>query len=775
MSTARLALRWTHPVRLRRFPAWTVPLTLVGLAYGIVLTLNIVALLTPPRLSLVIVVPPAGPPRVGWVLPGSLLWDKGVREGEQLLALDGRPPSTRDAGDWRGNRLLARTHAHGVVAVDAGAIRQGHDAWPLLALSPWFLLFGALVGPRAARPVIGRTAYALFASAAFALALAPATDGNEPVATVAEWVVVPLFTACLCLFFLSFPTPRGTPRLRAALAAPALVIGVCGVAAARWPALYDITSSVRLAIELVYLAVSIGLLIASFVVAREGDTRRGLTIISVGTLASILPFGALYSAPTLLGVRPLMAAEHAVVALALLPISFAYAILRHNVLHIQLLQRWLVHGLLWTTLLAMYVSAAALLYRLPLSAVPAPARSVGPTAMLAIVVGISFRWLYDRIRRLLDRLIFKDVYDYRVSLQRLSRDLSLASDLDTLGASLPATLRSLMNLDFAVLLVTGSRGNPSVSEANGAHEPTLVPTLIEAAHGVRDTPRVTRIAQLDLSILLVPLHAHDALVGHLCLGPKASGEPFRAEDHALLATLSGHLAAIVRNVQLTSDLRENVRTLDSLNDRLQRAQEEERARIAADLHDEALQTALHLRHHLIADGHNRAATAGHVALSDAVIDQLRAVCATVRPAALDELGLAAALEALALDLGEQTDVPILLDVDPEVGELALHPETELVLYRAAQEALNNGLRHAQPQGIQIVLRRERDTVLLRVADDGPGFIMPARVDGLAAAGHLGLAGLYHRVRRAGGQFSVISHPGRGTIVQVEFMAVGAVG
>ncbi|MCA1599509.1 MAG: hypothetical protein LC769_10960, partial [Chloroflexi bacterium] len=68
-----------------------------------------------------------------------------------------------------------------------------------------------------------------------------------------------------------------------------------------------------------------------------------------------------------------------------------------------------------------------------------------------------FRWLYDRLRRLLDRWIFKDSYDYRSSLQRLSQDLSLAGHLDTLGA----TLRRLMNLDFAVLLVRALSAPPA--------------------------------------------------------------------------------------------------------------------------------------------------------------------------------------------------------------------------------------------------------------------------------------------------------------------------
>lgn len=245
-------------------------------------------------------------------------------------------------------------------------------------------------------------------------------------------------------------------------------------------------------------------------------------------------------------------------------------------------------------------------------------------------------------------------------------------------------------------------------------------------------------------------------------------------DHDLLATLSGHLAAIVRNVQLVADLRAQVdllaeqkATLDTLNERLQRAHEEERARLVADIHDEPLQTAHCLWRQLAADGQGRAATARHVALSRALVNQLHALCTAVRPAALDELGLAAAIEVLALERGAQVGVLIRLDDDAELAGMHLPPGADVVLYRAAQEALNNSLRHAQARTIDIAVRCQEDGVQLRVADDGRGFDVPAHIDDLAAAGHLGLASLLHRIQHAGGQLRVTSAPGQGTVVQVD--------
>ena len=249
-------------------------------------------------------------------------------------------------------------------------------------------------------------------------------------------------------------------------------------------------------------------------------------------------------------------------------------------------------------------------------------------------------------------------------------------------------------------------------------------------------------------VLLMPLHTQDVLVGHLCLGPRVGGEPFRAEDRALLATLSGQVAAIVRNVGLMAELREQVVELDRLNERLERAQEEERALLAADLHDEALQTALHLHRLIAADGRGRATTAQHLAVASEVVRQLRAVCHRVRPAILDELGLSAALDVLARELGARSGIPILLDVDPAVSELPLCRDAELVLYRAAQEAVNNVLRHASASRLEITVRCGPYGVRLDVADDGTGFAVPARLDGPPGTGGAAAAGAA-RGRKAG--------------------------
>ncbi len=749
---------------------------LVGVVYSAIVLLNIAALLGSPRLSVFLSVPMSGQARVAWLLPGSVLWDDGVRAGTPVLALDGRRSSPRDTGRWTGDQLRVRLAAGAPMTITAASIRGNRVTWPLLVLSPWFLLLGTLVLLRAPRADIGRATYALCAVVATALALAPSTISDEPLATAVEFAAVTLFAACFVIFCLTLPVRRGAARLRALVVVPPLVTIALYLTALMLPDLYAVAARLRLAVLLVYLLLGAGLLIYSFTTVRDRAARRGLLIISAGTAASVLPFLTLYLAPTLLHRPALLAPEGAILALALLSLSLTYAILRHHALDVHLLQRWLVYGLLGGGLVVVY-AAVVFAWNLYLGNLPEPKRSLVLSTVLGALAVILFGPLYGRARRGLDRLIFKDRYEYRAALQRISRDLTAMSDVNAVGAALPRSIRRLMNLDFAVLLVCNGQEQESVVGGNaGADDPALLAALVTAAqeNGDGDEPRVVPLGYGYLKVALIPLRTHDALVGHLCLGPKVSGEPYGADDQALLATLSGHLAAIVRNIQLVADLRATIadlhaqrRAVELLNARLERTREEERARLAADLHDEPLQTALDIQRRLAAAHTQFPATVVYGTRLQTLIDQLRALCVRMRPAALDQLGLHAALDLLAMDVGERGDVLVGLSPSTELDGAALSPAAELVLYRVAQEALTNSVRHGRAREVMITLQRHGDTVRLCVADDGVGFTFPANLDDLARRGHLGLAGLHHRVRYSGGRLVVSSTLGRGTTVRVD--------
>ena len=201
--------------------------------------------------------------------------------------------------------------------------------------------------------------------------------------------------------------------------------------------------------------------------------------------------------------------------------------------------------------------------------------------------------------------------------------------------------------------------------------------------------------------------------------------------------------------------------------RLVDAREEERARIAADIHDDSIQlmTAVGMRLGALA----RAASEeervrGARNLEEAVaaaIARLRNLVFELRPRALDEGGLAPALSAYLESMHEQTGIETRLD-----NRLVDEPpaETRVALYRIAQEALVNVRKHSHAAAVAVTLEPQDGGFLVRIEDDGSGYD-PASVDS-KGSGHLGLIAMRERAETAGGRIRIDSLPGSGT--QVEF-------
>ena len=193
------------------------------------------------------------------------------------------------------------------------------------------------------------------------------------------------------------------------------------------------------------------------------------------------------------------------------------------------------------------------------------------------------------------------------------------------------------------------------------------------------------------------------------------------------------------------------------------AQERERARVARDLHDEVNQALTGLLLRLEAAREKAPpGLAGELAeiraLASQAMQELLALARQLRPTALDDLGLEAALAGNVRELTNQGAVEATFEAD---GELAALPENaQLVVYRVAQEALSNAVRHSGAEHVRVSLRRENGTAALSVADDGRGFTFDQATDGL------GIAGMRERALLVGGEFQIESRPGIGTRVRL---------
>ena len=197
------------------------------------------------------------------------------------------------------------------------------------------------------------------------------------------------------------------------------------------------------------------------------------------------------------------------------------------------------------------------------------------------------------------------------------------------------------------------------------------------------------------------------------------------------------------------------------------AQEEERKRIARDLHDEVNQslTALLLRIEAAAQDapqHLKAQLAQVKELADQAMGELLDLARQLRPTALDDHGLVAALRTHVRDFDRRGPARASFWADPRLGELS--PDSQVVVYRVAQEALMNASRHSGAGHIEVSLEPCDSRVRLQVADNGSGFAFAEEGKGL------GLDGMRERALLVGGTLEIDSRPGKGTTVRLEVPA-----
>jgi signal transduction histidine kinase len=215
----------------------------------------------------------------------------------------------------------------------------------------------------------------------------------------------------------------------------------------------------------------------------------------------------------------------------------------------------------------------------------------------------------------------------------------------------------------------------------------------------------------------------------------------------LLIVVLGLIASVATARRL-GHLENNARTLSA---QLLRAQEQERRAIARELHDDVGQ----MLSGLLLEAAN---TARVTELAGRAIDSVRRLALALRPSMLDDLGLVAALEWQAREVGNRSGLHVEVDALETAGEL---PEAQRIcIFRVAQEALRNCSRHAKATRVRVALDRAASRVMLRVEDDGKGF-QPARSKGL------GLLGMEERVAQLGGRLRIDSQPGRGTTVTAD--------
>lgn len=285
--------------------------------------------------------------------------------------------------------------------------------------------------------------------------------------------------------------------------------------------------------------------------------------------------------------------------------------------------------------------------------------------------------------------------------------------------------------------------------------------------GWRDSSSIYRI-------LGVPLLAQGEPFGSLIMASLREDTPFSAQDLNLLAAFARQVTTSIENARLYQVVQEREGRLAELVRQLVNAQEGERQRIARELHDETGQKLTALTMGLAAVDANLGSDDWSGAqrlvhdlrkLGDDAMIELRNIMSDLRPALLDDLGLAPALRSYVQQyVARHPELHMTLNVDRQVQRLA--PQFETVLFRVAQEALTNIVRHAQATHVTVTLAYQPNRVQLIVRDDGTGFDLNTPSQHALGSG-LGLVGMRERVALVGGEFSIESATGQGTQIVVE--------
>jgi signal transduction histidine kinase len=278
------------------------------------------------------------------------------------------------------------------------------------------------------------------------------------------------------------------------------------------------------------------------------------------------------------------------------------------------------------------------------------------------------------------------------------------------------------------------------------------------------------------SIICTPiLDSMGEVLGYFDIRNKQDGDGFTIGDQEMLMALAPAASIAIQNalayqqrLATVAELKVSAVQLQALAANLESAREEERTRIAGELHDQLGQALTAMKFDLAwltdrlakkdIDLADKAKTVTEQ--MDTMIKTVRRISTELRPGMLDDLGLAASIEWQARDFEKHTGIICVVHVPTE--ELSLTRAQSIAVFRILQEALTNVARHAGAQLIEIRLESTSEALILQVQDDGRGI----KVQEIAGLQSLGLLGMRERAKRLGGAFDIQGLSGEGTIVTV---------
>jgi signal transduction histidine kinase len=536
---------------------------------------------------------------------------------------------------------------------------------------------------------------------------------------------VPGWTSWVMLAFLAFQVPLGAPSNWL-------------FSVVHWPALLFAAVILGLTLPLVLAQLYRHRFIST---ALERQQTKwivfGMTLGFLADLGNLLPP---FVVPALRQPGPaqtlfMIFSESTLVLFLLVPLAIGFAVLRYRLWDIDLIiNRTLVYGLLTASVIGLYLLVVVGLGTL-FSALGNLLLSLLATGLVAVL----FQPLRERLQRAVNHLMFGERDDPYRLLSRLGSRLEATVSADSVLPAIVETVAQALKLPYAA--ITWQQGA-------AAGEP-----VVAASYGS---------ATANQSLVRVPLVYRKAQVGELLLAPRDPTENLTPADRRLLQDLAGQLGVAVHAVRLTSDLQRS-------RERLVSAREEERRRLRRDLHDGLgprlaglllkLETA---RNRLAHDSLAETLLSDLITSTQEAVADIRRLVYALRPPALDALGLLPALQEQVLQYSDQGPYEIHISLEAPEYLPPLSAAVEVAIYRIAQEALTNVVRHSSASrcAVRLALVEQTSSLDLTIEDNGRG-LAPAGSAGV------GLASMRERAEELGGTFEVKRPPAGGTCLHVQ--------
>ena len=538
------------------------------------------------------------------------------------------------------------------------------------------------------------------------------------------------------------------------------------------------------------LVATVVLLLRAYLISKDPDMRRQIGLVTLGGMVAFIPIFSLYLIPELFIDRRLLPYQLAFLFLMVQPFTYGYAILGYRLINLdRYISRSAVSVLVATLLGGLYFIIHIVLE----GTINAQLLS-HPLTNLAIVLVFSLiaPVLYRRLLILVNHLLYGGWYDYRSAVQRMTNMLDQRSeDSTSLAQMLVQGLQTTMHIDPVRLLLANQHGHLVVegsslpNDTSTATSQKAIPTTSLIYHQFQTNPHPISTPELedtiDLSALTlieqeimahdafqlwVPMYASQQLIGLWMLGPKRGSEGFDMNDLDILKVVVQQTSVVIQNKLLITELQKRADDQQQLHQQVLKAREEERKRLARELHDEIIQALVGLNYYLStlrSHADTKVQSQGLQLQSDvkAILNDVRRICTELRPPALDNLGLVAAVRSQLRTLGHHTNAQIVshLHEDTQHG---LSEDAAICIYRVLQEALSNIQKHAHASHIEIWLTIRDDMVELIVEDNGQGFNVPRDLNHFLQQAHFGLLGVQERLHLLQGTLQVYSEPNHGT-------------